>query len=114
MQRIMCIDNITLIPGMGRIRIQADITPVEVFQLALTMNWKYALANLPFGGAKAGINTDPCTIDKRKYVTAFARAIDVFCPSQWVAAPGMNTGEQDIAAFVEETGRRRPDIPNAF
>ena len=104
MGAILCIGNTALGPEMGRIRIQAGVTPVEVFQLARTMTWKCALANLPFGGAKAGINTDPYTIGKRKYVKAFARAIDVFCPSQLVAAPGMNTGEKEITAFVEELG----------
>ncbi len=102
MGAILCIGNTALGPEMGRIRIQAGVTPVEVFQLTRTMTWKCALANLPFGGAKAGINTDPYTIGKRKYVKAFARAIDVLCPSQLVAAPGMNTGEKEIAAFVEE------------
>lgn len=104
MEGILCIDNTALGPGNGGMRIQADVTPAEVFKLARTMTWKCALANIPFGGAKAGINTDPYTIGKIKCVKAFARAINVFCPSQWVAAPGMNTSEKEIEAFVEEIG----------
>ena len=53
MEGILCIDNTALGPGICRIRIQAGITPMEVFQLARMMTWKCALANLPFGGAKA-------------------------------------------------------------
>lgn len=104
MGAILCIGNTALDPEIGRIRIQAGVTPVEVFQLARTMTWKCALANLPFSRAKAGINTDPYTIDKKKCVKAIARSINVFCPSQLVVAPDMNTGKKEIAAFVEEIG----------
>lgn len=104
MEGILCIDNTALGPGKGGIRIRASVTPAEVFKLARTMTWKCALADLPFGGAKGGICADPYTIDKIKYMKSFARAVSVFCPSQWVSAPDMNVGEREIAAFVEEIG----------
>jgi glutamate dehydrogenase/leucine dehydrogenase len=104
MEGILCIDNTALGPGKGGMRIRAGVTPVEVFNLARTMTWKCALADLPFGGAKGGINADPYKIDKIKYMKSFARSIAVFCPSQWVSAPDMNVGEKEIEAFVEEIG----------
>lgn len=104
MEGILCIDNTALGPGKGGMRIRAGVSPAEVFKLARTMTWKCALAGLPFGGAKGGINANPYTIDKRKYIKSFARAISVFCPTQWVSAPDMNIGENEIAAFVEEIG----------
>jgi glutamate dehydrogenase/leucine dehydrogenase len=104
MEGILCIDNTALGPGKGGMRIRAGVTPVEVFNLARTMTWKCALSDLPFGGAKGGINADPYTVDKIKYMKSFARSIAVFCPSQWVSAPDMNVGEKEIEAFVEEIG----------
>ena len=104
MEGILCIDNTALGPGKGGMRIREGITPVEVFKLARTMTWKCALADLPFGGAKGGINANPYTIDKIKYMKSFAKSISVFCPSQWVSAPDMNVGEKEIEAFVKEIG----------
>ena len=104
MEGILCIDNTALGPGKGGMRIRAGVTPTEVFKLARTMTWKCALADLPFGGAKGGINADPYTIDKIKYMKSYARSISVFCPNQWVSAPDMNVGEREIEAFVEEIG----------
>ena len=104
MEGILCIDNTALGPGKGGMRIRAGVTPTEVFNLARTMTWKCALADLPFGGAKGGINADPYTIDKIKYMKSYARSISVFCPDQWVSAPDMNVGEREIEAFVEEIG----------
>ena len=104
MEGILCIDNTALGPGKGGMRIRAGVTPTEVFELARTMTWKCALADLPFGGAKGGINADPYTIDKIKYMKSYARSISVFCPNQWVSAPDMNVGEREIEAFVEEIG----------
>jgi glutamate dehydrogenase (NAD(P)+) len=104
MEGILCIDNTALGPGKGGMRIRAGVTPTEVFNLARTMTWKCALADLPFGGAKGGINADPYTIDKIKYMKSYARSISVFCPNQWVSAPDMNVGEREIEAFVEEIG----------
>jgi len=107
MKGILCIDNTALGPGKGGMRIRDGVDVLEVFRLARTMTWKCALADLPFGGAKGGINADPYTIDKIKYMKSFARAISVFCPEQWVSAPDMNVGEKEIEAFVEVIGDRQ-------
>jgi len=107
MKGILCIDNTALGPGKGGMRIRDGVDVLEVFKLARTMTWKCALAELPFGGAKGGINADPYTIDKIKYMKSFARAISVFCPDQWVSAPDMNVGEKEIEAFVEVIGDRQ-------
>jgi glutamate dehydrogenase (NAD(P)+) len=104
MEGILCIDNTALGPGKGGMRIRAGVSPSEVFKLARTMTWKCALSDLPFGGAKGGINADPYTIDKIKYMKSYARAVSVFCPDQWVSAPDMNVGEKEIEAFVGEIG----------
>jgi len=104
MEGILVIDNTALGPGKGGMRIQAGVTPAKVFRLARTMTWKCALADLPFGGAKAGINANPYNIDKIRYIKSFARAISMFVPNHWISAPDMNVGEKEIEAFVAEIG----------
>jgi glutamate dehydrogenase (NAD(P)+) len=104
MEGFLVIDNTARGPGKGGFRIRNGVTPIEVFRLARTMTWKCALADLPFGGAKGAINADAYSINKIEFVKSFARALSVVSPHQWVAAPDMNVGENEIAAFVEEIG----------
>ena len=94
LEGILVIDNTALGPGKGGMRIRLGVTPLEVFKLARTMTWKCALADLPFGGAKGGISADPYSIDKRRFVKAFAAAVAEFVPDKWIAAPDMNVGEK--------------------
>ncbi|MFX0068926.1 MAG: Glu/Leu/Phe/Val dehydrogenase [Promethearchaeota archaeon] len=104
MEGILVIDNSALGPGKGGMRIQAGITPADVFRLARNMTWKCALADLPFGGAKGAINANPYNIDKIRFVKSFARAISMFVPNHWISAPDLNIGEREIEAFVTEIG----------
>lgn len=105
LEGILVIDNTALGPGKGGIRMTPDITEEEVFRLARTMTWKNALAELPFGGAKAGIvwrgGGDEL---KKKYIRSFAKAIKPFLPRLYIAAPDVNTGEKEMQWFVEATG----------
>lgn len=104
MKGVLVIDNTALGPGKGGIRISPSLTPLEVFRLARAMTWKCALADIPFGGAKSGIRANPYEIDKLRYIREFANKIAPFVPSQYIAAPDMNVGEHEIAAFVDEVG----------
>ncbi len=104
---ILVIDNTARGPGIGGIRIDPNISTPLVFRLARTMTWKTALADLPFGGARAGIKADPLSTDKIEFVRTFARAIAPCTPSQWIAAPDMNVGSEEIEAFVTESGDLR-------
>jgi glutamate dehydrogenase (NAD(P)+) len=107
MKGILVIDNTTLGPGKGGIRMTSTVTIQEVFRLARTMTWKCALAKIPFGGAKSGIIADPKQMSeehKMEIVKAFSRALKRVCPSLYVAAPDINTGEKEMAAFALENG----------
>lgn len=110
MRGFLVIDNTRLGPGKGGIRMTPDITLEEVFALARTMTWKNALAELPFGGAKAGIVFDPKSSsqkEKKELIQAFSRAIKPFVPKRYVAGPDMNSGEREMQWFVEANGNWR-------
>ncbi|MDH5779164.1 MAG: Glu/Leu/Phe/Val dehydrogenase [Candidatus Bathyarchaeota archaeon] len=106
-QGILVIDNTALGPGKGGIRMTPTVSVEEVFRLARTMTWKCAMAELPFGGAKSGIIANPKKISKEEkldLVKAFAVALKPVSPSQYVAAPDINTGEQEMAAYALANG----------
>jgi len=107
MKGVLVIDNTALGPGKGGIRMLPTVTSDEVFRLARTMTWKCAFAELPFGGAKSGIVADPRQLSKERkmaMIGAFSRALKPVCPSLYVAAPDMNTGEEEMAIFARENG----------
>ena len=107
MTGVLVIDNTVLGPGKGGIRMLPTISTDEIFRLARTMTWKCALAKIPFGGAKSGIIADPKQMSEEKkmeLVRAFSRALKRVCPSLYVAAPDINTGEEEMAAFAQENG----------
>lgn len=104
MRGFLVLDNLALGPGKGGIRMTVDITLEEVFRLARTMTFKNALADIPFGGAKAGIKWrgGPDSL-KKQFVQSFARAIKLFTPQKYIAGPDVNTGEKEMQWFVEAT-----------
>ncbi len=107
MRGVVVIDNTTLGPGKGGIRMTPTVEVEEVARLARTMTWKCAVMELPFGGAKAGLIADPKGIGlhkKRVLVEAFARSLKVICPAIYIAAPDMYMGAQDMAWFAEANG----------
>jgi glutamate dehydrogenase/leucine dehydrogenase len=107
MKGVLVIDNTILGPGKGGIRMMPTVTTEEIFHLARTMTWKCALAKIPFGGAKSGIISDPKQITAEKkidLIRAFSRSLKRVCPSLYVAAPDINTGEKEMAVFAEANG----------
>ena len=104
MHGTLVIDNISLGPGCGSLKIAPTITPHDVFQHARTMTYACALADVRLGGAGAGIRADPFEIDKIKFIKSFARKISPFVPDQYIATPNQYIGMDEMAAFVEEVG----------
>jgi len=108
LEGFLVIDNTTLGPGKGGIRMTPDVTEEEVRRLARAMTWKNALADIPFGGAKAGIRWNGGSEQQKKlFVQEFARAIKIFTPGKYIAGPDVNTGEKEMQWFVEATGNWR-------
>lgn len=105
MEGYLVIDNTARGLGKGGIRMTPHVTIEEVYRLARTMTWKNALADIPFGGAKAGIKwTGGSDELKKKYVESFARAISGFIPQKYITGPDVNTGEREMTWIAEATG----------
>ncbi|MFA5098604.1 MAG: Glu/Leu/Phe/Val dehydrogenase [Candidatus Paceibacterota bacterium] len=109
LEGFLVIHNTALGTGKGGIRMTPDVSEGEVFRLARTMTWKNALADIPFGGAKAGIKFPAGTDRERKkeMIQSFARAIKPLLIKRYVAGPDVNTGETEMKWFVEATGNPR-------
>jgi glutamate dehydrogenase (NAD(P)+) len=108
MEGFLVIDNTVLGPGKGGLRMTANVTAEEVFRLARTMTFKNALADLPFGGAKAGIVWPGGSPElKKQFIQSFAKQIKLLTPKKYISAPDVNTGEKEMQWFVEATGNWR-------
>ncbi len=87
--------NIARGPAKGGIRYHPSANLDEVRALAMWMSWKCALANLPFGGAKGGVQVDPRALSRgelenltRRYATEIAPLIG---PEMDIPAPDVGT-----------------------
>ncbi len=107
MRGFVVIDNTALGPAKGGVRMTSTVSPIEVSRLARAMTWKNALADLPFGGGKAGIvanDKDMTTEEKEEFVREFAEGLKVVCPEGYVAAPDMNMAEDEMRIFAKTIG----------
>lgn len=101
----LVVDNTTLGPAKGGIRMTPNVSEEEVRRLARAMTWKNAIAGIPFGGGKSGIIWKGGTSDQKKQLMqGFAKAIKLLTPKKYIAGPDVNTGELEMFQFVQATG----------
>jgi glutamate dehydrogenase (NAD(P)+) len=93
-------------PMKGGIRYHPEVDPDEVNALASLMTWKTAVVNLPYGGAKGGINCDPRHLslaEQQRLTRQFVEKIhDCIGPQVDIPAPDMGTNAQTMAWIVDE------------
>ena len=107
MKGVIVIDNTCRGLGKGGIRMTGSVSVNEVMRLARTMTWKNAMADLPFGGAKAGIFFDPKSSSpqkKRQLIEAFGRGLKGLSPHLFVAGPDINTTEKEMGQIALAAG----------
>jgi glutamate dehydrogenase (NAD(P)+) len=97
--------NNVLGPFKGGIRYHPDVSLDEVRALAAWMTIKCALVDIPFGGAKGGVQVDPATLSRReverltrRFVYALGANIG---PGYDVPAPDVNTDARTMAWIVD-------------
>jgi glutamate dehydrogenase (NAD(P)+) len=93
-------------PYKGGLRFHPDVDFDEVRGLACLMTLKTALVDVPFGGAKGGVDCDPATLSPReleqltrKYTSKFHRVIG---PNLDIAAPDIGTDARVMAWIQDE------------
>ncbi|HWN33616.1 MAG TPA: Glu/Leu/Phe/Val dehydrogenase [Pseudonocardia sp.] len=106
MRGVLVIDNTARGMGKGGTRMSPSVTVAEIARLARVMTWKWAAVDLFFGGAKAGIVSDPSGPDKERVLRAFARTMADQIPASYVAGLDMGMTERDAAIIQDELGDR--------
>ncbi|MCW2996583.1 MAG: Glu/Leu/Phe/Val dehydrogenase [Solirubrobacterales bacterium] len=96
-------------PYKGGIRYHPEVGLDEVRALAALMSWKTAIVDIPFGGAKGGVNVPAgeCTQDELQLITrSFIDKISkVLGPTRDIPAPDVNTNAQTMAWMMDEYGK---------
>lgn len=93
-------------PCKGGIRYHQSVSLGEVSALAMWMTWKCALANLPYGGAKGGIQVSPKSLSPAELQRLTRRyAAEIFPligPDKDVPAPDVGTDAQ-VMSWIMDT-----------
>ena len=97
-------------PYKGGIRYHAQADLEEVRALASLMTWKTALMDLPFGGAKGGVEVDPVGMSPRELealTRRFTLSIShVLGVNRDIPAPDVNTNAQVMAWMMDAYSSR--------
>jgi glutamate dehydrogenase (NAD(P)+) len=103
-------------PTKGGIRYHPTVDISEVRSLASLMTWKTALTNLPYGGAKGGVNCDPSRMsinELEKLTRNFIDRISIILgPYRDIPAPDVNTNPQVMAWIMDEYSSKHGYTPS--
>ena len=99
-----------LVEGMcsGGIRMRPGVTVDEVSDLARTMSHKMAVLDIPYGGAKSGIDYDPASAQAPAVLRGFIEAIRPFIAERYATGADLGTREDDIIAACQLVGLTHP------
>jgi glutamate dehydrogenase (NAD(P)+) len=93
-------------PLKGGLRYHPSVDEDEATALATLMSWKTAVVDVPFGGAKGGINCDPNLLSTRELDTLTRQFVerikDVIGPTLDIPAPDVNTDGRIMAWIMDE------------
>lgn len=92
-------------PCKGGVRFHPLVDLDETKALAMLMTLKCALTNLPFGGAKGGVNVDPKNLSQpeneritRRYTSEI---MPIIGPDKDIAAPDVGTDEKNMGWMMD-------------
>jgi glutamate dehydrogenase (NAD(P)+) len=102
-------------PYKGGIRYHPEVDLDEVRALAALMTWKTAIAGVPFGGAKGGINCPAQELSQaelQRITRSFIDKIEkILGPTRDIPAPDVNTNAQVMAWMMDEYGKLHGHTP---
>jgi glutamate dehydrogenase (NAD(P)+) len=92
-------------PCKGGIRYHPFVDLNEIRALSALMTWKCAVVDIPFGGAKGGVQCDPMHMSENelcRMTRGFTRMIlPIIGGKRDIPAPDVNTNEQTMAWIVD-------------
>jgi glutamate dehydrogenase (NAD(P)+) len=98
-------------PVKGGIRYSPQVSQDEVRALAMWMTWKCAVVDLPYGGAKGGVECDPHLLsigELERLTRRYTSEIDIIIgPSMDIPAPDMGTDAQIMAWMMDTYSMHR-------
>jgi len=93
-------------PMKGGLRFHPSMDEDHAAALAGLMTWKTAIVDVPYGGAKGGINCDPANMSSGELSAVtrrFVREIkELIGPTTDIPAPDVNTNAQVMAWIMDE------------
>lgn len=93
-------------PMKGGLRFHPSMDEDHAGALANLMTWKTAVVDVPFGGAKGGINCDPSKLTKQELNDITRRFVgeikDVIGPQLDIPAPDVNTNAEVMGWIMDE------------
>lgn len=102
-------------PYKGGVRYHPSADLDEVRALASLMSWKTALLDLPFGGAKGGVQVDATALSEtelerltRRYMTQVSYIVGTH---RDIMAPDMGTSAQTMAWMMDAWGQKNGHEP---
>jgi glutamate dehydrogenase (NAD(P)+) len=102
-------------PYKGGVRFHPEVDLDEVRALASLMSWKTAIAGIPYGGAKGGVNCPASELGEaelQKITRSFIAKIEkVLGPTRDIPAPDVNTNAQTMAWMMDEYGKLHGHTP---
>src|SRR6059058_776559 len=102
-------------PYKGGVRYHPEVDLDEVRALASLMTWKTAIAGIPFGGAKGGVNCPAHELERpevERITRSFMDKIEkVLGPTRDIPAPDVNTNAQVMAWMMDEYGKLHGHTP---
>ncbi|HKP20293.1 MAG TPA: Glu/Leu/Phe/Val dehydrogenase dimerization domain-containing protein [Thermoleophilaceae bacterium] len=102
-------------PYKGGIRFHPEVDLDEVRALAELMTWKTAIVNIPYGGAKGGVNCDPSKLEPKEVQSVARSFMDkiekVLGPQRDIPAPDVGTNAQVMAWLMDEYGKLHGHTP---
>ena len=102
-------------PYKGGIRYHPEADVDEVRALASLMTWKTALMNLPFGGAKGGVQVDPGELsveELNRLTRRYTLNIEhLLAPNRDIPAPDLGTNAQTMAWMMDAYGQLHGHSP---
>src|SRR3954469_1169851 len=104
-------------PYKGGVRFHPQVDLDEVRALAALMTWKTAIAGIPYGGAKGGVNCPAGEMSSDELQTVARSFMDkiekVLGPNRDIPAPDVNTNAQTMAWMMDEYGKLHGHTPAA-